>query len=270
MPRHSCCVHVASNRYSRHNTGAHPPKPGLLMPAEFFFDDRSTMFAALQAALCARLQESLAVAEHCTLLLSGGNTPVPLYQQLASADLPWQRIEVALCDERWVDTAHEASNERMLRTTLLRERAALCRFTGMKSTLPLGPALRDAAAAVHDCNTRYARLPKPWSAALLGMGPDGHTASLFPAAEGLQAALSGNGPCAAIHARASAVTGIHLQRMTLTPRALLDCGCIYLLFTGTDRRAVYERALTAPDRTQMPVSLFLQQDTVPVHVYWCP
>lgn len=240
------------------------------MPAEFFFNDRSTMLAALQAALCARLRESLAVAEHCTLLLSGGNTPVPLYQQLANADLPWQRIEVALCDERWVDVSHEASNERMLRTTLLRERAAACRFTGMKSALPLGPALSDAAAAVRECNTRYSRLPKPWSAALLGMGPDGHTASLFPAAEGLQAALADSGPCAAIHARPSAVTGAHLLRMTLTPRALLGCECIYLLFTGVDRRAIYERALTVPDPTELPASLFLQQDTVPVHVYWCP
>jgi len=240
------------------------------MPAEFFFDDRSTMLTALQAALCAGLRESLAVAEHCTLLLSGGNTPVPLYHELAGADLPWQRIEVALCDERWVDNTHEASNERMLRTTLLRKRAAACRFTGMKSAHPLGPTLNDAAAAVLDCNTRYARLPKPWSTALLGMGPDGHTASLFPDADGLQPALASNGPCAAIHARASAVTGAHLQRMTLTPRALLECHYIFLLFTGVDKRAVYEKALTTQDQTQLPVSIFLQQDSVPVHVYWCP
>lgn len=240
------------------------------MPAEYFFDDRSSMLAALQSALCARLQQDLATADQCTLLLSGGNTPVPLYRQLAAADLPWERIHIALVDERWVDPAHDASNEGMLRANLLRERAARCHFTGMKSAHLLGPALQDAAAASTACNARYAVLPKPWSAALLGMGPDGHTASLFPDALGLRAALDSHQLCAPVHARATPVTGPWLERMTLTPHALLQCKQLFLLFSGNERQQVYKQALRTRDYAKLPVSVFLQQDAVPVDVYWCP
>ena len=103
------------------------------MPAEFFYSDRTALLENLQTAICAQLQHSLVKSPSATLLLSGGATPAPLYMALASAPLPWERISVALVDERWLPPDHPASNERMLRATLLRERAAACQFTGMKN-----------------------------------------------------------------------------------------------------------------------------------------
>jgi 6-phosphogluconolactonase len=240
------------------------------MPEEFFFSDRVALFTALQAALVAKLLDTLGRAEQATLFVSGGTTPLPLYRSLAEAPLPWQRLAIALVDERWVDTADAASNERQVRAALLHGAASASSFTGMKNAFSLGTCARDAAAAVHECNARYARLPRPWSAALLGMGADGHTASLFPGAADLPQALAATTCCAALHAQQSAVTGVHTARMTLTPWSLLQCEQLFLLFTGDVKRAVYEQAKHVTHTAMLPVSIFLQQSAVPLHVYWCP
>ncbi|HEY5738558.1 MAG TPA: 6-phosphogluconolactonase [Gammaproteobacteria bacterium] len=231
---------------------------------EHKFTAREQMLDALYAALTAELERALAAQASATLLLSGGSTPAPLYRRLASASLDWSRIDVALVDERWVDADDAASNERLLRETLLQGPAAAARFTGMKTSQPT------AAAAVDDCNRRYAALPSPYCLCLLGMGSDGHTASLFPGAEGLQPALGAKRHCAALRALPSAVTGDNLERMTMTPWGILQARKLVLLISGEDKWRIYREAGRAGASQALPVSLFLDQQRVPVEVYWAP
>lgn len=238
------------------------------MPSEHFFPDCSSMLKALQSALCAQLQQDLQQHARISLFLSGGSTPAPLYQALAASHLSWGRVNIALVDERFVPVSDAASNEKLVRETLLHGHGGAAEFTGM--SVAAFNERQELSAMVQACNTRYAQLPLPYSAALLGMGADGHTASLFPHADGLEDGLVKQQYCVAIHAKPSTVTGAMTQRISMTLWALLQCRKLYLLFTGDQKKAVYEQAKITTDHHALPIAAFLQQQNVAVEVYWCP
>lgn len=224
---------------------------------EHKYNDRGEMIDALYRAFLEDLRQLPA-----TLLLSGGSTPGPLYQKLSQADLDWDKISVALVDERWVDTDHSASNERFLREHLLVNNAARANFVGMKNSH------RSAFGGQAGSNARYAALPKPFRLCLLGMGPDGHTASLFPRAEGLEDAMESQQCCAAIRTARSEVTGEFIERMTMTPWSILQSEKLILLITGDVKWQVYQQASQNGATPTQPISLFIHQDRVPLEVYW--
>ena len=231
---------------------------------EHKFQSRNELIDSLYRLFVDELAQALQDEAPATLLLSGGSTPAPLYRRLSSAELAWDRIHVALVDERWVDTSSEASNERLLRQTLLVDNAAAAPFVGMKNSQP------SASAGVDACNIDYADLPAPYSICLLGMGPDGHTASLFPGAEGLAAAIESERHCAAVRATKSEVTGSHVERMTMTPWSILQSRRLILLITGEDKWEVYRNACRSGASPELPISLFIHQQNVPLEVYWAP
>ena len=114
-----------------------------------------------------------------------------------------------------------------------------------------------------------AALPRPFAVTVLGMGTDLHTASLFPDAEGLAAALDLGDPALVRAVRPKAAAG-SAERVTLTLRALLDSRLIVLLVTGEAKRAALERARRPGPVVEAPVRGVLFQDRVPVHIYWAP
>jgi 6-phosphogluconolactonase len=228
------------------------------------FNDRAELIDTVQRIFVESLQQALGQQSAVTILLSGGSTPAPLYRQLSSADLDWNRVHVALVDERWVEVDSTASNERLLNENLLIDRAAAANLTGMKNVHPT-PFEGEA-----ECNARYAALPSPYTLCLLGMGPDGHTASLFPGAEGLGAALDSSQYCAGIRAVQSEVTGDNLERMTMTPWSILQSRRLILLITGEDKWQVYQQARSTGASADQPISLFIHQGSVPLEVYWAP
>ncbi|MGR9071768.1 MAG: 6-phosphogluconolactonase [Gammaproteobacteria bacterium] len=233
---------------------------------EFLFDEREKMFAALAEDCRSRLTKALADNGEATLMVSGGGTPAPLYQALSLSDLDWKRISVALIDERWVDRGHDASNEGLLHRTLLTNKAACAPFTGMKTP---APSANEGRAETEE---RYRKLPQPFTVAILGMGSDGHTASLFPNARGLEEALDPESGqlTAAIHARRSEVTGPNTERLTLTLPGLLKSARLTLLLTGEEKLEVFRKAMSDGDPDDMPVRAILRQDRVPVDLYWAP
>ena len=222
------------------------------------------MLETLYQVVVDDLELALEQNSQATLLLSGGSTPAPLYQRLSSANLDWGKVSIALVDERWVDQDSSASNERLLRENMLVNQAAEATFKGMKND---HPSPFDGAA---ECSADYAKLPSPFAICLLGMGPDGHTASLFPGAEGLGTALDSKHHCAGIRAVKSDVTGDNVERMTMTPWSILQSRRLILLITGDDKWGIYCKARQSQTSAKLPISLFIHQDSVLLEVYWAP
>jgi 6-phosphogluconolactonase len=236
------------------------------MVKEFLFEDRASLFAALASDCRAHLAKALTDRGATTFMVSGGSTPAPLYEALSLSDLDWDNINVALVDERWVDKEHSASNEALIYRSLLINNAAKASFVSMKT------AAKSAVEGCTETEVLYQALPKPFAISILGMGNDGHTASLFPHADGLDEALADNNRqlTAAIMAKQSEVTGPNTERLTLTLNGLLQSERLIILLTGEEKLAVYRQAMAEGPVEDMPVRAVLRQSKVPVELYWAP
>ena len=225
------------------------------------FPTAAAMTEALVADISAALQSGLAAGRGASLVVPGGHTPVPVFEQLSCAELDWEDVWITLGDERWVDTASPASNERLVREHLLRNEAARANFVGLKNSAP-EPASGAAAAW-----SALADLPRPFDFMLLGMGEEGHTASLFPDSPGIAAALdlAQRPGCVPMQASQSP-----RQRLSLNLRALLDSRRIALLIAGQAKWDAYQQALQRGPLDEMPVRALFHQQNVPVSVYWSP
>ena len=229
----------------------------------FQFCNRTEMFLALASRCAESLRAALLDRGTANFLVSGGSTPVPLFNLLSETQLRWRDITVALVDERWVPDCDDASNAKLVRQHLLQNRASEASF------IPMWQEGVSSAAASRLINRQYRDEVMPMDLVILGMGVDGHTASLFPRAEGLANALENTGStlCSTITALKSPVTGDHVERLTLTLSALVRAKEVILLFTGKDKKTTYKRALNNRDWSEMPVSAVLQHEKINVSVF---
>ncbi|HSM11835.1 MAG TPA: 6-phosphogluconolactonase [Lysobacter sp.] len=226
------------------------------------FSDVDAWRWASAVAIAAELRRDLQQQARARLLLSGGSTPAPVYRALAKAPLEWDRIDVALVDERWVLPDDPDSNARLVRTELLTHHAASARFEPM--TQP-GRTIEQAVAVAN------AHGRQPASVIVLGMGEDGHTASLFPHMPGLPVALASAQPYVAVDASGCAGAGRWPRRISLTPAGLRMGRARLLLIRGPRKRELLAQALASRDVLQWPVlAAFDETHQVPLQVYWCP
>jgi 6-phosphogluconolactonase len=220
---------------------------------------------ALAHALCGEvkvdLEEAISVRGSASLVVSGGRTPRLLFEQLRKESLAWENVWVTLADERWVETSAEDSNERLVRTYLLAERAQAAHFVGMKNPAPTPEAGADWAWRA------LSRVPRPYDVVILGMGDDGHTASLFPGSLGLPRAVDATAQpgCVAINS----LPAPH-ARVSLNLAALLDSRRIILHIQGDKKWQVYTQALESGSALELPVRSVLHQREIPVDVFWSP
>lgn len=225
------------------------------------FNDGDTLARSLAADVASSLARRLAAQGEASLVVSGGRTPVPFLRELGRQPLDWPRVHVTLADERRVPQGDAASNFALVRDAFAGTSAADARLVGVD-------AMADDAA--ERWNALVSALPRPFAAVVLGMGDDGHFASLFPGMPGLAAALASTGTAGA----AAVVEGVApvepRARLSLTLATLLDTDLLALHVTGASKLATLQRASQPGSALEMPVRALLAQRRAQLELYHAP
>lgn len=202
---------------------------------------------ALAAEVAEHLIAAVEARASARLAVPGGTTPGPFLTALGRVELPWAHVRVVPTDERCVPADHPRSNARLIRSTLLAGRAEDAELVPL---WPGDPAERAAEAL-------------PLDIAVLGMGEDMHTASLFPGSPELAAALAPDAPAAL----AVTAPGQPEARITLPARVLAAAPAVFVLIRGAAKRRALEAAMEADDPMQAPVAAVLRAARAPVVYY---
>jgi len=231
------------------------------MPAPMIFEHHNATPAAIAAHIADALRSAIAARGQASLAVSGGKSPIPMFEALREQNLDWAKVSVVLVDERVVPRDHADSNTALVARHLLQGKAAAARFVPFfRELAPLFNA-EVLDALVRDASERIAALPWPLDVAVLGMGEDAHTASLFPGAPGFARAIATDQrlawvvPDTAPHAR-----------LSFTLSALLAARELVLSISGESKLAVYRRAAQKADEA-LPISLVIHQAQTPLSVW---
>ncbi len=211
-------------------------------------------------AVAAALRQALAEKGSAVLAVSGGRSPIAFFNHLSQIDLDWSKVSLTLVDERVVPTRHADSNTALVRQYLLQNRAAAATWLPVIREGADEAELSDSQAAV---DFALAHFCQP-DVLVLGMGADGHTASLFPQAPQLAAGLDEHNPVPLLHT--TPVTAPH-ERISMTLAAIERTPTVILAIAGADKKAVFDQAAAAPS-VQFPVSFVLCSTKVTCHVHY--
>ncbi|TDF78368.1 6-phosphogluconolactonase [Pseudomonas sp. H9] len=217
----------------------------------------SALAEGLAKAVATRLNAAIDAKGQATLVVSGGRSPVAFFQALIEQPLDWSKVLVTLADERWVPTEHPDSNAGLLKRHLLTGKAAKARF------LSLYRAAASLEAAALEADLALAELPAI-DVLVLGMGDDGHTASLFPNSPNLTEGLDLQSTRRCLPMLAPSVPH---QRLSMTRALLATAGLTVLSVQGPGKLATLRAALQGTELNEMPIRAFLQD---PLDIYWCP
>jgi 6-phosphogluconolactonase len=222
------------------------------------FDSIESAAAELAQQIAGALRDVVRERGAGSLLVPGGRTPLPLFRALRRSDLAWQKIAISLTDERWVPANHADSNERLVRAELLVDAAAVARF------VPLHNAAPTAALGAANSWSDLSGFARPFDVVVLGMGEDGHFASLFPQSPGIAAALNTNAApgCVAM----SAPSAPH-DRISLNLAALSAARRLFLFISGAHKRELIE---SSGATARLPIGALLALRHPKPEVYWAP
>jgi 6-phosphogluconolactonase len=210
------------------------------------------------------LRAALADRPVASLVVPGGRTPAALFRALRSKELDWSRVTITLTDERCVPVGDAASNAAMVRAELLQEKAATARL------IPLWTDTSRVASGADAAWLTLRGIPRPFDVVLLGMGEDGHIASLFPDAPGIADALRPQAATGCVFMRARAAP---VERISLNLAALLQARRLFLLISGSRKKQIIERAaVEAANKFDggLPIAALCRETSQPLEVYWSP
>lgn len=223
--------------------------------------DKESLAEELAAQIAAALDRELQANGRALLAVSGGSTPKLFFQKLSEKDIDWAGVTVTLVDERWVDETSERSNAALVKANLLTGKAAAANF------FPLYTGDETPVAGLKTLEDQFDSVGIPITAAILGMGGDGHTASFFPEGDKLSAALDLGNEDAFIEMHAP---GAGEPRITFTLPALLKADFLALHIEGEEKQQVLATALSEGPTEDMPIRAVLRQNEKELTIFWCP
>lgn len=223
------------------------------------FDSREQLDLTLAQKVSEILQQAILQKGKASLAVSGGSTPTGFFKELSNKDIEWNKVTITLADERWVDIHSEDSNTRLVHENLLQNKASEAKFFYLKQ----GAHLSDEILA--DLNVSANNILLPLDVLILGMGEDGHTASIFPCSAQIKQALDINNENALMMVEPT--TAPH-QRITFCFSSLSQSKNIFLHLCGNNKKQVLDKALNGDDIFDMPIRKFLQTDNIDTQIYW--
>ena len=221
------------------------------------FKNPAVLAEGLAKAVAEQLNTAIQTQGVATLVVSGGRSPVAFFEHLRHQPLDWSKVVVSLADERWVPVEHADSNAGLLKKHLLQGPAAKARFVGLYN---VAPSLGEAA---EQADRLLAELP-PIDVLILGMGDDGHTASLFPNSPNLAQALDTHNARRCWPMLAPTVPH---QRLSMSLSLLASAKHTVLSIQGQAKLNTLNDALAGTDVNALPIRAFLQPT---LEIYWCP
>lgn len=210
------------------------------------FTDSSALNEDFANRLTAILSAAIAARGAAYLVVSGGRTPQALFSKLSQTDLDWSKVTITLADDRFLPDTEADSNERLVKATLLQHQAAAATF------ISLYAATATAELAVPELLQRVNKLPT-FDAVILGMGEDGHTASLFPCSKEISQGLASDAP----DLLAVNPTTAPYQRISFSKQRLLNSRVLFLHLVGASKLTVLEQAQASQDELAMPIRAFI-------------
>jgi 6-phosphogluconolactonase len=223
------------------------------------FSSANELVTVFSQRIADTLKQAISEKGSATLVVSGGSTPLPLFKALSARQIDWANVTITLADERWVEANDAASNEKLVTENLLQGKAAKARFVSLKTIH------ENAEDAVEELTATFSDIGLPFDVVILGMGEDGHTASLFPCSEQIEAGLDVNSPAILIATQPK--TAPH-QRMSFTLRALVSSAHVFLHLTGQKKLDVLNHALEHSTDLEKPIKAVC--DKANVELMWAP
>jgi len=217
---------------------------------------------SLASGLCQCIGEILTEAirkkGRASMAVSGGSTPIRLFKEFSLLSIDWKKIDLTLVDDRWVDAKNADSNELLVRTHLIKNKAAQVNF------IPLKNDAKTAKEGQIYSEKMLRKIKPPFDVVVLGMGSDGHTASLFPCSDELPEAMNLNNSNYLISTSPKTAP---YERISLTAKVILDSKNIFLHLNGSSKLHTLEGAMEYKDLNKMPIYTFLKNG---LSIYWSP
>ena len=231
-----------------------------MIEAEWWeYDDMSEMAAAVAGDIGFIIESALDARNAALLALPGGSTPGPILAELAKAKLGWKRVTIIPTDDRLVPLQSVLSNIRGLAKTFLPAGARV---------LPIATENADYRLAGNSADAVLQDLAWPPDLVWLGMGEDGHTASLF-AGPDLESALDAPKARRAVGVMPDPMPeNAPVARVTLTRASILAARTLLITVTGDKKREILEQAIADGHSSKLPIGRVLAEAEQPIDIHW--